>query len=107
MAKRFKDLVDFQILSLKYKTRLTKKFESRKSYETPNPNLILSYIPGTVIDVKVKEGSKIKEGTPILILEAMKMRNKIVMPFDGKIVSIHVKKGAMIPKNELMITIEK
>ena len=107
MAKKFKDLVDFQILSLKYQTRLTKKYTDRKSYEAPNPNLILSYIPGTIVDILVKEGSKVKEGKPILILEAMKMRNKILMPFDGKIISIHVKEGIMIPKNELMITIEK
>ncbi len=107
MAKKFKDLVDFQVLSMKYKTRLTKKFKNRKSYAAPDPNLILSYIPGTVVDIMVKKGSKVKEGEPILILEAMKMRNKIVMPFDGKIISIHVKKGVMIPKNELMITIEK
>jgi len=107
MAKKFKDLVDFQVLSMKYKTRLTKKFESRKSYKTPDPNLILSYIPGTIVDIFVKKGSKVKEGEPLLILEAMKMRNKIVMPFDGKIASVHVKKGVMIPKNELMITIEK
>ena len=107
MAKKFKDLVDFQVHSLKYKTRLTKKFESRKGYEIPNPNLVLSYIPGTIVEILVKEGSTVKEGTPLLILEAMKMRNKIIMPFDGKIASIHVKKGVMIPKNELMITIEK
>ncbi len=106
MAKKFKDLVDFQVLSLKYKTRLTKKFESRKGYEPPNPNQILSYIPGTIVEIFVKKGSKVMEGAPLLILEAMKMRNKIVMPFDGKIASIHVKKGVMIPKNELMITIE-
>ncbi len=106
MAKKFKDLVDFQVHSLKYKTRLTKNFKSRKSYEAPNPNLILSYIPGTIVEIFVKEGDKAKEGEPLLILEAMKMRNKIIMPFDGRITSIHVKMGVMVPKNELMITIE-
>ncbi|NPA36975.1 MAG: biotin/lipoyl-binding protein [Chlorobi bacterium] len=106
MAKKFDDLVDFPILSMKYKTRLTKKFKNRKKYEEPNPNNILSYIPGTIVDIFVRKGKKVKKGDPLLILEAMKMRNQIVMPFDGKIVAIHVKKGDKIPKNFLMIEVE-
>jgi pyruvate carboxylase subunit B len=106
MSKKYDDLVDFPILSMKYKTKLTKKFQNRKKYEAPNPNHILSYIPGTVVDIFVKKGKKLKKGDPILILEAMKMRNQIIMPFDGKIVAIHVKKGDMIPKNHLMVEIK-
>ena len=106
MAKKFKDLVDFQIFSMKYKTRLTRKYNNRKKYEAPNPNHISSYIPGTVIDVFVKPGKRVKKGAPLLTLEAMKMRNKIVAPFDGKIKSVEVKKGEMIPKNKLMVVIE-
>lgn len=106
MAKNFKDLVDFQVLSMKYKTRLTRKFNSRKKYEAPNPNHIMSYIPGTVINIFVRRGKKVKKGDPLLILEAMKMRNKIVAPFDGKVVSVEIKKGEKIPKNKLMVVIE-
>lgn len=99
-------LVDFAILSMKYKTKLTKKFENRVKYEAPNPNHILSYIPGTICEMFVKEGQEVKEGESLLILEAMKMRNLITMPHDGKVVSIKVTSGDKIPKNHVMVEIE-
>jgi|CEGE01.1.fsa_nt_gi biotin carboxyl carrier protein len=100
------ELVDFQILSLKYKTRLTRKFKERKKYEVPDPNQLKSVIPGTVVDIKAKKGQKLKEGDVILLLEAMKMINEIHMPFDGKIKKIHVEKGQRISKNFLMVEVE-
>ncbi len=99
-------LVDFAILSMKYKTKVTKKFENRKQYEVPNPKNVLSYIPGTINEIFEKEGQEVKAGESILILEAMKMRNQIAMPFDGKVKAIHVKEGDRIPKNYLMVEIE-
>lgn len=106
MAKKKVELVDFAILSMKYQTKLTKKFVNRKFYEAPNPNHIISYIPGTVIEVFVKPGDKIKAGDSVLILEAMKMMNQITMPHDGVIKAVHVNDGDRIPKHQLMIEIE-
>jgi len=106
MAKKFDGLVDFPILSMRYKARLTKKFTNRKKYEAPNIKHVKSYIPGTIIKVYAKKGKKMKKGATLLILEAMKMRNKILMPIDGKIKAIHVKEGEMIPKEFLMVELE-
>jgi len=101
--KDFKTLV---IQGAVYKTKFTKKFENRVNYETPNENLIYSFIPGTIVDIFVKTGQKVKEGETMLLLEAMKMENQVRMPFDGKIVKIHVKKDEIIPKRHLMIEIQ-
>lgn len=90
----------------KYKTLFTKKFENRLVYETPNTNLIISFMPGSIIDILVKKGQKVEEGEVILILEAMKMYNNVTMPFTGKIVKINVKKDEIIPKNYLMLEIK-
>ncbi|ASB48102.1 MULTISPECIES: acetyl-CoA carboxylase biotin carboxyl carrier protein subunit [Marinilabiliaceae] len=100
------ELVDFAVTARKYKTLLTIKYATRKPYKAPDPKEIKSYIPGTIIDIKVKPGAKVKEGQILLILEAMKMMNKVLMPFDGKIKNIHVSKGEKIPKNHLMIELE-
>lgn len=105
-TKKISGLVDFAILSMKYKTKLTNKFENRTKYKAPNPKHILSYIPGTIVELYVKKGQKVKEGESLLILEAMKMRNQIKMPYDGKIKSIKVAEGDRIPKNHLMIELE-
>ena len=92
--------------SAKYQTTFTKKYENRKVWAEPNFNHINSYIPGTIIDIPVKVGDVLKEGTSILILEAMKMHNNIRMPFKGKILKINIEIGQKIPKNFLMIEIE-
>jgi biotin carboxyl carrier protein len=100
--KEFKNLV---VQGAVYKTTYTWKFENRVKWETPNPNYIYSFIPGTIIDIFVKPKEKVKEGETLLLLEAMKMQNQVRMPFDGEIVKIHVKKDEVIPKKFLMLEI--
>ncbi|HPF50426.1 MAG TPA: biotin/lipoyl-binding protein [Draconibacterium sp.] len=102
-----KDYKTLVIQGAVYKTTLTKKFENRINYESPNENLIYSFIPGTIVDIFVKAGQKVKEGETLLLLEAMKMENQVRMPFDGKIVKVHIKKDEIIPKRHLMIEIKK
>jgi biotin carboxyl carrier protein len=105
MAKKEK----FEILNVngtEYLTNLDDKFRNRKNYETPNPNLVFSVIPGTIREIFVKEGQKVKEGSKMLILEAMKMRNVVEAPVDGTIKSINVKQEEMVAKNVLLIEIE-
>ena len=96
----------FVVNSAKYKTLYTTKFEMRKKWERPDTNEVRSYIPGTVIKLFAKPGQKVKKGECLLILEAMKMENKIEMPFDGTIKEIHVEEGVQIPKDVIMVTIE-
>jgi len=86
-------------------TRTTKKFQNRKAWAEPNPKMISASIPGTVLDVYVKAGQIVKKGETILLLEAMKMQNQIVMPFDGKVKKVYVKAEEKIPKNHLMVEI--
>jgi biotin carboxyl carrier protein len=99
-------LVDFQVFSLKYKTKLTRKYRERKRYEVPDPLQIKSVIPGTILEMKVKKGQKVKEGEVLLLLEAMKMINEIHVPFDGKVKNINVEVGQRISKNHLMVELE-
>ncbi len=101
------EYVDFAVTARKYKTLLTKKYMNRKIWNNPSPFEIQSIIPGTVLSIFVKEGQIIKEGEPLLILEAMKMQNRIQMPFTARIKKINVKIGVKIPKDELMIELEE
>lgn len=88
--------------NVKYKTRLTKKFMARKSYEPLDLNKIYSFIPGTILKVHVKEGAKVKQGAKLLELDAMKMTNLIIAPIDGIVARLYVKTGDMVPKNFLL-----
>lgn len=89
-----------------YKTKLTTNYKNRKQWEAYNPNHVLVYLPGTINEIFVKEGQKIEEGEIILILEAMKMKNKIAAPKSGKIKKINVEVGQSVAKNYIMIEIE-
>lgn len=99
----YKSLV---IEDVKYRTLLTKKYQSRKPWVPKNENNVLAFIPGTILKIHVKEGKKVKEGDQLLILEAMKMKNDIVAPFDSVIKKILVKKGDMVAKNRVLIELE-
>jgi biotin carboxyl carrier protein len=86
-----------------YKTLYSKKFENRKPYEVPDARRLIAFIPGTIIKVHVKEKDKVKKGDPLVVLQAMKMNNIILAPFNGVIKKIYVKKGDMVPKAFLII----
>ncbi|HAS78428.1 MAG TPA: acetyl-CoA carboxylase biotin carboxyl carrier protein subunit [Ruminococcus sp.] len=63
-------------------------------------------MPGTILDIKVKEGDSVKKGQPVMVLEAMKMENDIVAPCDGKITSIVVNKGDTVESADTLATIQ-
>ena len=65
-----------------------------------------SPMPGTVLDVKVKVGDTVENGTPIIVLEAMKMENDVVAPVAGKVASINVKKGDTLESGTLIAVIQ-
>src|SRR5574344_2184146 len=100
------ELVDFAVTARKYKTLLTRKYQNRKVWVDPNPYEIQSFIPGTILQISVQEGEVVNEGAPLLILEAMKMQNRIEMPFTAKIKKINVNVGDRVPKDTLMIELE-
>jgi len=89
-----------------YKTTLTKNYMNRKQWEAENLNHVLVYLPGTIVELFVKEGQKVEEGEVLLILEAMKMKNKIAAPKAGKVKKINVELGQSVSKNYLMIELE-
>lgn len=67
---------------------------------------IKSPLPGTILDIKVSTGAKVKRGQLLLIIEAMKMENEIVAPKDGIVSQVIVSKGANVATNDLLMVIE-
>ncbi len=107
MKKEAPEFVNFAVTARKYKTLLTRKFLNRKVWVETNPFLIQSYIPGTIIQIPVKEGQVVKEGELLMIVEAMKMMNRVQMPFTAKIKKINVTVGNKVPKDMVMIELEE
>ncbi len=90
-----------------YKTLYTKKFAERVPYKAPNPLLVLSHIPGSVVEICVKPKQKVKKGDKLMIYEAMKMKNIVTAPFDGIIKEVNAKLGEHLPKGALLVTFKK
>lgn len=59
-------------------------------------------MPGLIVDIFVREGTKVKTGQPLLILKAMKMENIIKSPHDGVIKRLLVNKDQKIEKDAPM-----
>ena len=95
-----------EIGSALYSTRLTAKFKNRTLWQKPNEKKIKAIIPGNIQKIMAKEGDEVSVGTPLLILEAMKMRNEVLSPVHGVVRKIHVKVGEMVPKSYLLIELD-
>ncbi len=86
-----------------YRTTFTKKYRARRPWQAANPKHILSFMPGTVLEISVKPGDKVRTGDQLALFKAMKMDNRILAPMDGEIAAVHVAPGVNIAKNVLMI----
>ena len=67
------------------------------------PKTVLSELPGTVIEVKVKDGDHVKKGDVLLVIEAMKMANDIVSEVDGTVQKVAVTVGQNVGLGDLLV----
>ena len=67
---------------------------------------ITSPMPGSILDVKVNIGDKVKYGQTLAVLEAMKMENDIPATQDGEVAEIKVKKGDIVETDAVLIVLK-
>jgi len=79
---------------------------SRPKAETGNPCHIGAPMPGVVASVSVQVGQKVREGDPLLTIEAMKMETGIYAERDATVKAVHVQPGGQIDAKDLMIELE-
>ena len=60
-------------------------------------------MPGLIVEVLVGEGQEIREGDPVVLLQAMKMENLIRSPADGIVRAVPVKKGQNVEKGDCLL----
>jgi len=86
-----------------YQTHLTNKFRNRTRWIKPDVMRVEAVIPGTIQKIMVEAGQEVESGDPLLILEAMKMRNEVLSPVSGRVEQIFVKEGEQVPKAHLLV----
>ena len=67
---------------------------------------LVAPMPGKVVDLKVKAGSKVKKGDTLVILEAMKMEHQVKAPEDGKIIKVLIKKEDQLENGALLMVLD-
>lgn len=67
---------------------------------------LYSQIPGKVFKISVSEGSEVKNGDVICVLESMKMQVSIKSHKDGVVKKIKIKVGGTVAKNDVIAEIE-
>ena len=67
---------------------------------------LVAPMPGKVIDLKVKVGSKVKKGDTLVILEAMKMEHQVKASEDGKVTKVLIKKDDQLENGALLMVVD-
>ena len=67
---------------------------------------LVAPMPGKVIDLKVKVGSKVKKGDTLVILEAMKMEHQVKASEDGKVTKVLINKDDQLENGALLMVVD-
>jgi pyruvate carboxylase len=78
----------------------------RPKADKDNDKHIGATMPGTVLQVLVDKGQKVKKGDHLIVTEAMKMETTIQAPFDGIVKEVLVKSQDAIATGDLLIVME-
>ena len=70
------------------------------------PGSLVAPMPGTVVRVAVAVGDVVTAGTPLLVLEAMKMEHQLVAPEPGVVSAVHAAPGHQVEPGALLVTVE-
>ena len=66
---------------------------------------LVAPMPGAVVRVEVIEGTRVTAGTPIIVLEAMKMEHMVKAPADGVVAAISVNTGDQVESGQVLAVV--
>jgi len=66
---------------------------------------LVAPMPGTIIEIFVKKGQRVRKGQSLMVMEAMKMEHKIQSPKDGEVVSISNEVGQKVDMGAVLVEI--
>ena len=85
-------------------------FEVKPRFSMPGLEVqaggLVAPMPGKVVDLKVKKGSKVKSGETLVILEAMKMEHSIKASEDGIIADIFIKENDQVENGAVLMVVD-
>ncbi len=79
---------------------------AKKKADPTKPGDVGATLSGSVVNILVSKGQKVKKGEPLVVTEAMKMETTITAPMDGTVADIHITKGQAIISGDCLVEIE-
>lgn len=79
--------------------------ETENEESADDSNLVAQF-PGKVRKILVSNGARVKEGDPLVLVEAMKMEFAVKSPFDGVVAKILVTEGQQISPGDRFLDLE-
>jgi 3-methylcrotonyl-CoA carboxylase alpha subunit len=68
---------------------------------------LVAPMPGKVLEVLVKTGEEVQSGTPLMVLEAMKMEHRIVAAKDGVVTAVHFEAGDQVTQGAVLLELDE
>lgn len=81
--------------------------QTKRKVEPSNKEHIGATMSGSVLQVLVNKGDKVKRGDTLMITEAMKMETSIEARFDGVVGNIYVEAGEPISSGDLLMELKE
>lgn len=69
-------------------------------------NVLTAPMPGVILDIAVQAGTQVTQGQQLCALEAMKMKNAIRSPREGRIAAVEVTEGQKVGHGEVLFRYE-
>ena len=60
---------------------------------------------GTVLSLLVEPGARVEQGTPLLVLEAMKMESNVASPVAGTVAELCVNAGDSVQAGQVLVRV--
>ena len=83
-----------------------KSVDSSSESQVVKKVIVRAPIPGKILQILVKEDEPVEKEQQILILEAMKMKNRILSPIKGIITKIYINIEDNVKQDQKLIKIE-
>ncbi len=81
-----------------------KYLRGRQSTVDDVQETITSPMPGKIIKVMISEGMEVKQGDPLIVVEAMKMQSTYTAAQNAIVDKIHIAEGDSVLRDQLLIT---
>lgn len=107
-GKKLKIEIEGEIYIIDIKDQLDQVLEKMGFGSASNKQIkeIKAPMPGLVLEIAITEGQNVKSGDKLLILEAMKMENSIMIHADATIKKVAVIAGQAVEKGQVLVELE-